>query len=550
MDITKKIDRTALKASFGKNAVPTAGNFADLIEGTINQKEDGIAKPAGEPLSVQADGDAASQKKAINFYRNFADPKPAWTLSLNPRVDPNNPSTAKPGWSISDADGISRLFIDQATGNVGVGTVAAGYKLTVNGAALFTGNYLYANAENAGRLRVGAAWGMPGLYSGDDGAKPLTLGVPAGQKVYLGVSNGDAFVEGGTGNCYFKGNVGIGTAAPRAKLEVAGGAIMPAAGNAATAGIQFPPDPGGGGGDAAWIRFYPRQGESCTLELGTSNDPDDHIALMPSGNVGIGTTAPAGKLHVQTGGTGAWDKLVVNTTTAWGDGANQYVTIGEGGAAGIMFYNPHVVWYAPEARASIRMGRSGGVSSGHWWDLGVRAGNLFSIVDGHNGAFGLSITEGSTVKVNVLQLGDKWRLSGVGDHEANDDWLRLKNWQNNAYWGGFAASKFWSGTGGFSGSDLHLKREVSTLLQAPENVLKLRGVRFKWRDGADRDSYVLGLIAQEVEQIYPEVVCDGPDGMKGINYGALIAPLIETVKQQQAQIGELRAEIQALKTND
>jgi hypothetical protein len=35
--------------------------------------------------------------------------------------------------------------------------------------------------------------------------------------------------------------------------------------------------------------------------------------------------------------------------------------------------------------------------------------------------------------------------------------------------------------------------------------------------------------------------------MKGINYGALIAPLIETLKQQQSQIGELRMEIQALR---
>ncbi len=298
MDI-KKLDRTALKSYFVKNAIPTAGNFADLIDGLINQKEDGIAKPAGEPLSVQADGDATSQKKAINFYKNFADPNPAWTLSLNPWGDPNKPETAKLGWSIGDAAGNSKLFIDQTTGNVGVGTVDPGaYKLNVNGPALFTGNYLFVNSENAGRLRVGAAWGMPGLYSSDDGAKPLTLGVPAGQKVYLGVSTADAFVEGGTGNSYFKGNVGIGTNTPRAKLEVRGGAIMPAVGNSAAAGIQFPSDPGGGSGDVAWIRYYPRQGEACTLELGVSNDADDHIALMPSGNVGIGTRTPNAKLEV------------------------------------------------------------------------------------------------------------------------------------------------------------------------------------------------------------------------------------------------------------
>ncbi|HUL12789.1 MAG TPA: hypothetical protein VLU73_11570, partial [Methylococcaceae bacterium] len=95
------------------------------------------------------------------------------------------------------------------------------------------------------------------------------------------------------------GNVGIGTsAAPAAKLQVAGGAIMPAAGNSESAGILFPKNPGGGAGDAAWIRYYSRTGEATTFEIGTSNDADDHIALMPSGGVGIGTSTPQATLHV------------------------------------------------------------------------------------------------------------------------------------------------------------------------------------------------------------------------------------------------------------
>jgi hypothetical protein len=95
------------------------------------------------------------------------------------------------------------------------------------------------------------------------------------------------------------GRVGIGTASPAARLQVAGGAIMPAAGNTAESGIMFPENPGQGGGDAAWIRYYARTGEHTTLEIGTSNDPEDHIALMSSGGVGIGTVTPEDKLHVQ-----------------------------------------------------------------------------------------------------------------------------------------------------------------------------------------------------------------------------------------------------------
>ncbi len=100
------------------------------------------------------------------------------------------------------------------------------------------------------------------------------------------------------------GNVGIGTITPNHKLEVSGnikasGIIQPSVGNNENSGIMFPKDPGNGASDAAWIRYYARTGEACTLEIGISNDTDDHIALMPyAGNVGIGTTTPSAKLHV------------------------------------------------------------------------------------------------------------------------------------------------------------------------------------------------------------------------------------------------------------
>jgi hypothetical protein len=95
------------------------------------------------------------------------------------------------------------------------------------------------------------------------------------------------------------GKIGMGTDYPQARLHVVGGAIMPSVGNAVDAGIQFPNDAAGGGGDNAWIRYYARTGEAMTLDIGIGNDADDHIALRPSGNVGIGTNNPTkGKLEV------------------------------------------------------------------------------------------------------------------------------------------------------------------------------------------------------------------------------------------------------------
>ena len=132
MEISKR-NRTELKSYFVKNSIPTEGNFSDLIDGTLNQKDDGIVKLAGDPLSIEASGDESSQKKAINFYHSFADLKPTWTINLNPRSDSNDPGSATPGFHLHDGEGNSRLFIDRNSGQVGLGTTVPEATLDVRG---------------------------------------------------------------------------------------------------------------------------------------------------------------------------------------------------------------------------------------------------------------------------------------------------------------------------------------------------------------------------------------------------------------------------------
>jgi hypothetical protein len=119
-------------------------------------------------------------------------------------------------------------------GDVITGFLSIGDALKVLGNSEFKGSltvtdnhYLSVKGEApAGTLRVGAAWGMPGLYSGDSPepgfSQDLTLGTPKGKKVYLGFNQEDAYVESGTGNAYLKGKVGIGTTDPKAQLQVTG----------------------------------------------------------------------------------------------------------------------------------------------------------------------------------------------------------------------------------------------------------------------------------------------------------------------------------------
>lgn len=147
MDINQK-DRDQLKSSFVTGAVPTEQNYAELIDGMLNQKDDGLVKQAGHPLCLEAAGDDASAKPALQLYDSFLDDQPAWTLRLNPHADPDDPATARSGLSVHDAAGASRLFIESGSGDVGIGTIEPRARLHVAGTGEFN------DLLTARRLRV------------------------------------------------------------------------------------------------------------------------------------------------------------------------------------------------------------------------------------------------------------------------------------------------------------------------------------------------------------------------------------------------------------
>ena len=72
-------------------------------------------------------------------------------------------------------------------------------------------------------------------------------------------------------------------------------------------------------------------------------------------------------------------------------------------------------------------------------------------------------------------------------------------------------------------------------------VRRLRGVSFEWRENAPpgHAGTDLGVIAQEVEEVFPELVRTGPEGHKTVNYLGLIAPLIEALKELDARVEAL-----------
>ena len=70
--------------------------------------------------------------------------------------------------------------------------------------------------------------------------------------------------------------------------------------------------------------------------------------------------------------------------------------------------------------------------------------------------------------------------------------------------------------------------------EATGKLRRLRGVTWRWRDDAPAEAKAqpgMGVIAQDVERVFPELVSTGPDGYKRVAYHGLIGPLIEAVKE-------------------
>ena len=91
-----------------------------------------------------------------------------------------------------------------------------------------------------------------------------------------------------------------------------------------------------------------------------------------------------------------------------------------------------------------------------------------------------------------------------------------------------------------STSDATLKTNVETLTGSLDAVKSLRGVSFDWLENGGSE---VGVIAQEVEDVLPDVVNTNEDGIKSVKYGNIVAVLIEAMKEQQAQIDELKTQL-------
>lgn len=96
-------------------------------------------------------------------------------------------------------------------------------------------------------------------------------------------------------------------------------------------------------------------------------------------------------------------------------------------------------------------------------------------------------------------------------------------------------------------SDSRLKKDLRPIQNALAKVLQLNGVNFYWKDKNQDQGLQMGVIAQEVEKVFPELVKTDKEGMKSVAYANLVGALIEAIKEQQKTITEQGASIRELR---
>ena len=257
-----------------------------------------------------------------------------------------------------------------------------------------------------------------------------------------------------------------------------------------------------------------------------------------AGNVGIGTNDPDGELHVfgtstTTTSTGAEQLLIIENSANGTPGIYGIGFHAQGGylQAGINAFN----LTNGGANAHLQFWTRN-TSSEYTERMRITADGEVKIGD----ANGLSIEKTGNhifLRATTATAGEYWNF----DVDANNRLNVINDNSVGVYIDDAATS--WTGT-----SDERLKNINYELTGSLSNLQDLRAVNYSWISGSV-DKNFIGLIAQDVEQHYPEMISEDRDGYKGIRYTEMIPVLVSAIKEQQSIIDNLKSRIETLENS-
>jgi hypothetical protein len=355
------------------------------------------------------------------------------------------------------------------------------------------------------------------------------------------------------------GNVGIGTSSPAEKLDIIGSAKVSTRYyvNDGTNTLEL---------GSTYIQAYLNSGAANT-NLSFYTGTTERMRITSAGNVGIGTSSPTEKLHISgalriqdttynaylyanwSGGTSG-----LEATDSWMFVTNGTEKLRINSSGAIIFKgsstssNLRALWYNTETETSFYSTEGGGTT---------KQFNIYSS--------GSSTTGG---RLRIEAAGDML-FSSYAPQKTLYFWMQggdtLSTINNGSgttmYFNYNGNGVIKAGSGGnttlYAGSDIRIKQNINVVDTVLEKVLQLIPKTFEYKDVKD-DKLYYGFIAQEVEEIFPEIVrtsegismCNDEEiiDQKSIESFSLVwaSILTKAIQEQQDLIQELSAKVSAL----
>ena len=343
-------------------------------------------------------------------------------------------------------------------------------------------------------------------------------------------STGDDFlIEDKDGNTVILveqgGNVGIGTTTPNAKFGVSSGSLGTADGdqlenarffstvsNASYLRIFTERDGAGTDWGTAFTRIQQRtdatdqgyiqfNGADNQSGISIGNTNTEYMRIKYGGNVGIGTTSPDNQLHVYNSSTYGRIK-VEGSSTGYTQADILLACSGEHRGAGVYMFNSYhdKTWYAGMPYTSTDRYILGRRSSAAMQQSAASVGYALFQFYSNGAAYNTTGTWGSTSDIRMK-----------GEVETARSYL----------------------------TDLNQLRVVNYRLTKDQHIDEDTGLEF--RDREEPSEKMLGLIAQEVEEIFPALVTDGTDEAMVLKQSVLVPMLLTAVQELSARIEALEA---------
>ncbi len=343
------------------------------------------------------------------------------------------------------------------------------------------------------------------------------------------------------------GNVGIGETNPEQRLVVSSDAATTAL-RIQSKGVDGVPDFGDEqAGLEFWGRFWSGNNEihpmaSITTVKEAANgafgwgmafstnsnsfpfEIEEHVRIAENGDVGIGTPNPSGRLHV-VGGSGNGSVILPDESISTAEIATDSVNSGhlQSDAASLAKVSGGFITAIDGA---VSVGHSTGkVPNGTYSPGVVSVGSLFfdRFLDGNGADAG--------VRVRI-------------PNSTGDGFARI--YFQNIVGSGYATLI------GFHSepSDMRLKQNVRPLENSLAKLARISGVSFERKQQADMKPEVprsIGLIAQDVEKEFPELVYTGADDIKAISYSNMVGVLVEATKELKTLTDDSHSRIECLK---